>query len=348
MKTIIRLFLLSGCLSLSAFAQSSTSPVGFISYSFAASATGTTYYISAPLLTAVTFSGTPTAIGTNTITVSTAGWTDSQFVTGPAGQPYYALPKSGNEAGRALRITANTTTQLTVDVTDDSTQTTDLTTSGFALGTTNGFEISAGYTLKSLFGDSPSAFPGSGTSLSLAGGIGLWNSKTLNFEYYYWDTYEEQWVKIGSDSSKDAGDTIIPPGATIAIQIPAGYAGGKFISTGRVPTIAPLIKNPGNNVIRYYGMRIPVDMTFSQLNLGSNWTKSDSILTADTLSIHNSALAKWESYYQLTNSEWRKAGDSSTNQNSTTIPAGSAVAFLKRDAVSGASSFLTVPLPYTP
>jgi hypothetical protein len=133
----------------------------------------------------------------------------------------------------------------------------------------------------------------------------------------------------------------------VAIYLPAGYAGGELVNSGRVVTVAPLLKLPGGSAVRYFGFIVPVDMMLSQVNLGSNWVKSNSIFSADTLSVYNQAAGKWNTYYQNASGGWLLSGGSAS-QNSTVIPGGSAVAFLKRASVSGSSSLLPVTLPYTP
>ena len=322
-----------------------TAPVGFIAYNFAASGTASTYYLSAPLIAPIVFSGTVTAAGTNTLTVASATWTPGQYA---GSTPYYALLTSGSQAGRFLLIKSNTTTQLTVDTTDASSQSTALNSAGFSVSGTDTLEISAGVTMSSFLGSTgTTAFPGSGSSFGTAGGVGLWNAQTLSFDQYYFNTTVSHWVKNGASTATDAGGTVIPPSATIAVFLPAGYAGGTLINAGRAIDVAPLVKVPGGSAVRYLGLVVPVDMTLSQINLGSTWTKSNSIFTADTLSVYDTAAGKWDSYYETTGGTWMKSG-SGTSQNATVIPGGSAVAFLKRAAVSGKASLLPVTLPYTP
>lgn len=329
-----------------AFAQ--TAPVGYIEYSFAATGTAATYYMSAPLLNSIIFSGTLTAAGGNALTVGTANWTVNEFTESGTGAPCFAFLTSGAEAGRFLPIISNTATQLVVDVTDNSTQSTPLNTSGFAVSGTEGLIISTGLSIGNFFGNSAgSAFPGSGTSFAATGGVGLWNSQTLAFDHYYYNTTVSHWVKDGASTAADAGPTVIPPSATIAIYLPAGYAGGVLVNAGSPVTVAPRLKVPGSNVVRYFGMFVPVDMTLSQVNLGSNWAAGNTPFTADTLSVYNSTLGKWNAYYETPGGNWLMSG-STASQNSTVIPAGSAVAFLKRAAVSGSNSLLPIALPYPP
>lgn len=330
----------------SLLAQTHTAPVGYLIYAFPSTVSQTTSYISAPLKPLASYTGKPTTVGTNTLTDTTATWTSSQFVQTSGGVPYYVVFTSGLQKGRALKITANTTTVLTLDVTDNSTQTTNLNATSFAVTTSDSYEIVAGYTLSSFFGTT--GVLSGGTDVSSADNVGLWNSQTSSFDYYYYNTNLSHWVKSTDSNNSDAGDTILPPSATMAIVRQSGRSASQLVLTGRAPAVALLLKSAGGSVIRYYGMYVPVDMTFSQISLGSNWTKSDSVFTADTLSIYNSTTSVWETYYQRSSdSVWRKVGDSNS-QNSTIIPAGSAVAFLKRASVTGSTSFFPLTLPYTP
>lgn len=88
-----------------------------------------------------------------------------------------------------------------------------------------------------------------------------------------------------------------------------------------------------------------MNISLAQLNL-SNWTKSNSAFTADTLSIFNPVSSKFEAYYQRTDGTWRKSGDVLTDQGATLIPTGTMVTILKRASVSGSASFISCQLPY--
>ena len=357
MKTLRLTFAASlVALALTAGAATNTAPVGYLTHSFPATATATTTYLSAPLATGVAFSGKVTAVGVSTLGVATAAWQVNEFVAGANGSgDSYVHFLSGAQAGRVLRITANAASELTLDTTDGTAQTTALTLSGFAVAVGDAFEISAALTLRTAFGDGGGGtFPGEGTSLATAGGIGLWNAALRVFEYFFWSSAEEQWVKDGASPTLDAGDTLLPPNATLAIFRPAGQAADALILTGRAATVAPLLKHPGSAAVRYFGMHVPVAVTLSQLALGSGWTRGTSAFTADTLSIPDGTAivngvvtSKWTAYFQRPDGEWRKSG-STASQNAVSIPAGTAVAFTKRTAVSGSASFLPLPLPYTP
>ena len=169
----------------------------------------------------------------------------------------------------------------------------------------------------------------------------------LSFDQYFYSSSAAHWVKATDPNQADAGGTDIPPGATIAVYLPPNYAGGTVVNSGRAITVAPLFKEAGGSVVRYFGMFVPADVKFSQLNLGSGWAKDDSIFKADTLSLYNAALAKWDAYYQNAAGVWLKE-NTTASQSATVIPAGSAVAYMKRTAASGTGSFISLSLPYAP
>jgi hypothetical protein len=225
-----------------------------------------------------------------------------------------------------------------------------LTTSGFAVATSDVVEVCGGYTIGSFFGATAAAqVLTSGNSSATADTIGLWNSQANRFDIYYFNSSAAKWVRDGATATDTsvAADTVIPPGATIAITRQAGRQAVKLVQSGRVASVAPRLTNPGSNTTRYSGLQVPIDMTLGQVVLGSNWTKANSAFTADTLSVFNNSLGRWETFYQQLDSQWRASG-SATNQDATVIPAGSAVAFTKRAAVSGSAASHPITLPYTP
>ncbi|MGC3988266.1 MAG: hypothetical protein QM796_01015 [Chthoniobacteraceae bacterium] len=320
-------------------ATNPTTTVGFMSYTFPATTTATMSCLSVPLKSAAVFSGSPTAVDSSTITVDIASWTAGAFASTT---PYYVIVKSGVEIGRILRITANTTTQLTVDTTDDSTQTTSLTTSGFALSTSDTFEIFPGYTFSTFFGSSIATIP-----LTVTGTpdtVFLWNWQTTQFEQYTFNTSAGSWQKF---DGTNATNLPLPPNATIAISRAAGHVAAQFIVLGVIPTVTPLVKTPGGSTPRYYSNGLPADITLSQLSLGSNWKQGTTAFNSDTVSIYNGTTSLWNTYYQLSTGSWQLVGGTGA-QDSTVIPAGSAIVFTKRTKVTGSASFLTVSLPYTP
>lgn len=323
----------------SAWAQTPSNTAGYQTYTLPATTTATVVYLSVPMKAPMALSGTPSAVSADTITVATADWVAGAYA---GTRPYYVHVQSGAQAGRVMRVVANTSTQLTLDTTDNSPQTTSLTTTGFAMSTTDNFELRVGHTLATFFGATAAAIPL--TTTGTPDTVSLWNWRLNAFDTYSFDSAgANTWV---DSAGANANDTMIPPNATLAIARGPNHVAAQLVVLGEVPTIAPLVKanrgGPG-----YYGTELPVDLTFSQLVLGSTWLKSSSAFTADTVSLYSTTLAKWESYYQQTDGSWRKSGSTDV-QDSTVIPAGSALVFTRRGSVSGSASFVPVTLTYTP
>jgi len=142
-----------------------TVPEGVVNVSFPAA---TTTYLSVPFTADPFYRGVVSsviAVTANTIAVddSPAPWTAQQFVvpaggnSGTAAMPYFVKILSGNEMGRVLLITANTTNSLTLDTTDNNNgATVSLTTTtptAFNIQAGDAFEIFPADTLASVFGE---------------------------------------------------------------------------------------------------------------------------------------------------------------------------------------------------
>jgi hypothetical protein len=109
--------LAAGMLSASAQSASvATVPQGMITYTVQP---GATNYLSLPLTNTETYTSQVSAVTANTISVADAPapFTSSLAVSG---SPYFVKFLSGNESGRVVLITANTTNALTLDTTDHS------------------------------------------------------------------------------------------------------------------------------------------------------------------------------------------------------------------------------------
>lgn len=339
-------YLLGGALALALTAtplraQTPSAAAGYVTLSLPATVATRTNYFTPPLLPVAAYTGTASAVGASSLTISRTDWGGISWTA----KPYYVLLTSGAQAGRVLRITANTDTALTLDTTDESAQTTDLTLTGFAAAAGDQFEIIVAYTLATFFGATAAEqVLTPGTSAAVADQVSLWNWKLNRFEAYYFNSSQAAWLSEGGSA---AHNVVLVPGALVAVTRRAGRPAVSFVQTGRVPRNAPLIKTPGSGFARYGGFRLPVNLALSQVALGSNWTKSNSAFTADTLSVFNDTTGLWEAYYQRTDGSWRKSGSAAV-QDATVIPSGASVVFLKRTAATGSASFQTVTLPYTP
>ncbi|MFA6287184.1 MAG: TIGR02597 family protein [Opitutaceae bacterium] len=328
-------------------AQSVTTvPVGAMTYTFPATTQVTTTYISIPLTNPAVYTLPVASLTANTITFS-----GTPFPAGglaQTGSPFFARIATGAQAGRTILITANTSSTITVDSTDHSSQTTALNTSGWTVAAGDRIEVIVGDTLASIFGDgsvnNPLKFVG-GTSIFTADAVGIYNKITAKFDAYYFNTTNNYW-RVNTSAS-NLNNIVIYPENSIQISQKSGRSGLALVVIGEVPVSAPLTKITGSAATIYSGTRFPVDVKFSQL-LFNNWTKANSVFTADTLGVYNPTTAKLDVFYQrLDNGQWRKSGDNVTDYTNYVLPAGSAVAIARRSAVSGSSSFVSAPVPYS-
>ncbi|MDD5261149.1 MAG: TIGR02597 family protein [Methylacidiphilales bacterium] len=328
-----------------------TTPVGYITYTIPATngAQTTTTYISFPLLNNPAYSGAVTALTSNTLTVAGTPWTAGQFAA--AGSPFFVKISSGLEAGRFLLVTANTANTLTVDVTDHSSQTTPLDGSGFAVQVNDRIEIIAGDTLASVLGDGSISNPVQlvgGTSAFTADAVSIYNPSLGRSFSYYFNTTRNAW-NSGASGVVSQNGLILYPDMAIGITRRPNRPALVFQLQGRVPDVTPLTKTTGGSTSAIYSStRFPVDVTLASLNI-PGWTKSNSVFTADTIAVWDPSLGRWFSYFQRAdNNQWRKSGDTLTDQSNFVIPAGAGIQILKRSTVSGQSSFMAVSMPYTP
>jgi len=331
---------------LSARAQDSvaTVPEGMITFNIPQDVTT---YLSFPLTSNLTYTGVVSGVTSTTITVadSPAPWNAGALATASA--PYFVKFLTGSEVGRIMLVTANTANSLTLDVTDHSLQTVYLTASGFSVAEGDTFEIFAGDTLTSIFGNNTAQNP-----LLLQGSANIFTADTvsiycpalMHWQVYFFNPSNGCWQT--HSSSVNANNTIIYPYGALAITRRSG-GNTSLVMTGRVSEVSPLIKTIGNNIAIYGSTGYGADMTLSQLQLGSNWSKGTSAMTADTVSVWNQLLNRFDIYYQTLDSTWRKSTDSTTDQSSLVVSAGNAISILQRANVTGEASFFSTPMPYS-
>ena len=370
----------------------STVPEGMLAISLLASGGGATSYFSLPLTADPVYSGAVATVTANTISVTVDANDPAPFVNGAtgvqlasltpsSGVPYFVKFLSGAETGRVIEVTANTSNNLTLDTTDNSSQTTPLTTSGFAVAVGDTFEVFPAATLGSLFGDNTTitgengtsatntlALKGS-TSIAFADSVSIFNSTQARFQAYFFNTSAGYWELSGSTTN--ANSTVIYPYSALEISrrsgeaalsiAPMAYessiasagnaAANILVPMSRVAEVAIITKTPGSNKVVYGSTNYPIDMTLSQLmgspEYSTNWTQSSSVAFASTISVYNATNAHFDTYFEFQNN-WYKAEDTTmTNQNNFVIPAGSLVTILKRGTVSLQTSFLSSVLPYS-
>jgi uncharacterized protein (TIGR02597 family) len=333
--------------AISANAESATVatvPEGMITFSLAS---GSTTYLSLPLTNNVTYSGSVTAVTTNTISV---GDTPAPFTTSlaTAGAPYFVKFLSGNEIGRVVLITANTTSSLTLDMTDHSAQTVSLTTSGFNVQVGDTFEIFPGDTLASVFGNNSTQNPlllNGSTSVFTADSVSIYNSASLRWQTYYFNTTNGCWELNGS--TVNANNTILYPYQGFSILRRTNETTVSLVLSGRVAEVPVLTKTTGSNAGLYTSTGYTTDMTLSQLQFGPNWVQGTSAFTADTVSVWNASQNRFNTYYQMPDSTWRQSNNATTDQSSLVVSAGSCIGILQRGTVSGTTSYLSSTLPYS-
>jgi len=345
-----RLTALCATLGFASLASAQTSvttiPVGAMTYSFPATTSSVTTYISIPLTNPSVFTGPVASLTANTITFSGTPFTATNFAA--AGSPFFARIATGAQAGRTILVKANTTNSITLDTTDNSPQTTDLTTSGWSVAAGDRIEIIVGDTLASLFGDntaaSPLVFP-AGTSLS-SDKIGLYNKVSGKYDSYYFSSSLARWTSI-LNSAINAGSLIIYPETTIQVTRKQNSLAVNLPIIGVVPAVAPLIKMNVNNATVQASFQVPVDMKLGQLAL-INWVRGDTLLaSSDRLGVLNTVTNKFDSYFQKNDGTWRISLDLVTDRSgSVVITAGSIVTITKKANVAGAGSYTAAVLPY--
>jgi uncharacterized protein (TIGR02597 family) len=320
-------------------------PEGMITFSLHH---GTTSYLSLPLTNDTSYASTVSAVTATTISVGDSPAPFTTSLSTPAA-PYFVEFTSGNEIGRVILVTGNTTNSLTLDTTDHNAGTpVFLTSTGFDVQVGDTFEIFPGDTLGSVFGTGTAQNP-----LLLTGAANTVMSDTISLptntnslvSTFFFNTTTGFWQQSGS--TLNANNTIIYPYSALTITRRLSHPDTTFVMAGRVTPVAPQIKIAGNSTL-YTSTHFAADMTLSQLQFGSNWVKGTSSITADTLGVWNSAMNRFDTYYQTPDSTWRKYPDANTDASNVTIPAGSITSITKRTVVAtGAASFIQSPIPYS-
>jgi len=324
-------------------ASVATIPAGMIKYPILH---GTSTYLSLPLTSNQTFSGTVSSVTANTISVgdAPAPFTSSLAT---ASAPYFVKFLSGNETGRVVLITSNTSSVLTLDTTDHATGSpVPLNTASFDVQVGDNFEIFPGDTLASIFGagtsQSPLVLSGS-NNIASADTVSLFTSLTAPAVAYYFNTTNGYWMQYGVTGN--ANNTIIYPYSAFAVTRQSTNPDTALVLGGRVTSVAAQTKVASDATI-FTSTHFATDVTLSQLQF-SNWTTGTNVATADTLGVWNATEGRFDTYYQKPDSTWRKYPDAVTDQSGFTITAGTVVAITKQNVVAGATTFVQSPLPYT-
>jgi hypothetical protein len=248
-----------------------------------------------------------------------------------------------------MLITANTTSTLTLDISDNqaSWMNVGLTCSNYSVKAGDSFMIFPGDTLASVFGTGTSGGPlllTGGASASSADQVTLENATCLTNPTYFFNTAAGYWEETGSTAN--ANSTVIYPYQAVSVaRVSSGSAVSMLLvgQTAVVKTVAKTISGSWT----FGGTHYAVGMKLSQLDYGSNWTKSNNAKTADLMCIWNPSEGAYDNYYEDTSSNWHLVSSPSANQNNFVIPAGDGLCIGKMGSVNGGKDFLVDAMPYT-
>jgi hypothetical protein len=338
-------------LAVPASAQNATTdPVGFVTVNITAG-TGTTKrntFYSPPLLEAASItgqsSGIITAVSSNSITNSNAGWSPGEL-SNPA-TPYLIIITSGAADGRMFLISssantggaisgvANTATSVTVS-SIDTTQV-NLTSLGIAAGTDT-YKILACDTLSSLFGTPGATGILGGTSVANSDVVTMVvNGQATNY-FYKTDAVPPRWTR--QSPAIDASNVAILPyyGLSYARLAATPLS---FTVTGGVPTDPrqTSVKNSGNTIVSQFW---PVDSTLATSGLSSVVTAGGNVSVADVVTLTSNGSA---TNYFYNGTEWRRQSPNIA-ANSTPIAVGTSVRISRKGSASGYSTLSQV-VPY--
>jgi uncharacterized protein (TIGR02597 family) len=322
-----------------------TVPAGVMQLSLPA---GKTTCLSLPLTAAPIYNGTVSSTTYNSIKIATTAAPFSGDLAA-AGSPYFLEFLSGNETGRIMLITANTTTSLTLDISDNQASWINvwLTTSGYNVKAGDAFCIFPGDTLASLFGagttNSPLLLTGGSTATS-ADQVTLYRATCLGNASYFFNTTDGCWEPSGGGAN--ANNTVVYPYQEVSVARVSGGSTATILLLGQTAVVNGVTKMISNSWV-FGGTHYAIGTKLSQLNLGSNWTKSNTGSKADQYCVWNPAKGAYDAYYEDTSLNWHLVSSPAANQNSFVVPAGDGVCVFKNGSAGGAGDFLAAAMPYT-
>jgi uncharacterized protein (TIGR02597 family) len=327
----------------SASAQNATTdPVGFVTVNITASTNGVSYSVTpiSPVLVVAsavtgTTTGTLSAVGSDTLTVASAGWTAGEL----SANDVYVLFNSGNLTGLMVPVTANTADTLTV-----GSEGLNLSTSGAEVG--NSIQLVQGDTLLSMFGNSTNGVVGGNAtqfSASATDRVSVTDAAG-SVRTYYFNTDFGQWRRTGS-SSNQGGIRISPTSGAFYSRI--GQTALSLTSTGNVPVkqVKYILPVSGS---RYIARFFPTDGTINSFGFQNlpSWrsTNQPGVTTADADKLITTDAAGSVRTYFYNGTSWRRSG-SSSSQDNVTVPAGGTVMTTRFG--SGSPDIVTVAVPYS-
>jgi len=336
--------LATGMISADANNTVATVPEGMITFTITH---GKSNYLSLPLTNTPTYTSVVTAVTANTISVDDTPAPFTSNLATPAA-PYFVKFLSGKESGRVLLIISNTSGALALDTTDHiSGSAIALTTTSCNVQIGDAFEIFRGDTFASVFGDgttqNPLLLTGARTALT-ADVISLFTTAGATNAVYFFNTVLGYWEQNGT--RVNANNTIIYPYSAFIVTNRVRHPDVTLVLAGRVTEVPAETRMISNGTV-YTSSHYATDIKLSQLQFGSNWTTGATVTVADTLSVWNATLGRFDIFYQKPDLTWRKSTDAATDQSNYTIAAGSVTTIAKRGIVNGAAAFLASSLPYS-
>ncbi|MGB8169197.1 MAG: hypothetical protein WCF18_16995 [Chthoniobacteraceae bacterium] len=348
-------FLAAGIVSLvtprsHAVTEATTPPVGFLTVTVfghdnTTGLDGNTA-VSVPMYNTADFQGAVASLDSATqFTLTGATWTAGAYAMpadgGTATTPRLARIKSGAQVGKFFRVTANTSNQLTVDLSLYG-----IANINTALAAGDLIELLPANTIGSVFGTTPPILAGN-TTATTADNILLQNG--AGWFTYYWKTNvtPNRWVLNGGGNTDRATAIIYPDTAAYVLKRSVGDI--SLVVSGAVPTTAEQSDVEAPNT--FLANRFPTDTTLGALGLESlpGWVKNTTAASSDNVYILSPS-GSWARYYFKTNAtptaHWVLNGGGNTDRGPITqIPAGTAVYISFGNSTPAT---LSQTLPYNP
>jgi hypothetical protein len=284
------------------------------------------------MLPQVVYSGVISGASGSVLTDSSATWADGDYASAdPNGNPsYYAEITNhtdSTKAGTILEILSSSGSAKTLSVGADVTG---LDGASYA--------IRKFRSLADVFGSDNSVGLTAGTSATNADvvyKIGVNNGTTEWQLYYYQQTIPllggNGWRKLGDKNTDMSGASIFPDEGLLVFRRSPGDLSITLPGSIKTHNSRTTILN-GINVL---SPSYPVDLTLDDLEFKSQLQSGSSVTNSDVIYVVNSQ-GLWDLYYYQTappvigGNGWRKAGDTSTDQKSTIIAAGSSFLLHRR------------------
>jgi len=344
--------LLSSALCVSASAQHTSRPVGFLVQTIPAGQTSSfSVPFDADLSSLAGTVGRLTAVGPNYVENASAGWTPGAFSTSAA--PYFIRLTSGAHTGRTFRIVAPAHTATRLTLADDGL---DLTTLNLAVTTTTttgtGYEIIPGDTLASFFGTTAGGdtlvVQGAGDPLG-ADLVQVWGGAAwLNF---YYNTVWARWARDTDTITDPSRNDFLLRSDRGLMFTRRGTTPLSLAVVGRVlATPQRVVHARSENALTLLATMQTGDITLGALALqtsdrAAGWRSSAAPADADQLLVWSGA-TWYRFFHNSTAGHWQRVGDATPNRDDFVIAAGTPVFVQRRTAgTSAADQTISFPAP---